>query len=53
MPERQLEDIAAWGGAHGYEALGVAAWPVWGASPEKVKAGVEIAHRTLRPLLVR
>jgi sugar phosphate isomerase/epimerase len=27
MPERKLEDIAAWAGAHGYEALEVAAWP--------------------------
>jgi sugar phosphate isomerase/epimerase len=27
--------------------------PVWGGSPEKVEAGLEIAHRTLRPLLVR
>jgi sugar phosphate isomerase/epimerase len=27
--------------------------PVWGGSPEKVEAGLEIAQRTLRPLLVR
>jgi sugar phosphate isomerase/epimerase len=27
--------------------------PVWGGSPELVEAGLEIAHRTLRPLLVR
>ncbi|HEY4097444.1 MAG TPA: sugar phosphate isomerase/epimerase [Baekduia sp.] len=27
MPERKLEDIAAWAGAHGYEALELAAWP--------------------------
>jgi sugar phosphate isomerase/epimerase len=27
--------------------------PVWGGSPDKVEAGLEIAHRTLRPLLVR
>ena len=27
--------------------------PVWGGDEEKVKAGLEIAHRTLRPLIVR
>ena len=27
--------------------------PVWGGTEEKVKVGLEIAHRTLRPLLVR
>jgi sugar phosphate isomerase/epimerase len=27
MPERRLEDIAAWAGANGYEALEIAAWP--------------------------
>jgi sugar phosphate isomerase/epimerase len=27
--------------------------PVWGGDEERVKAGLEIAHRTLRPLLVR
>lgn len=27
--------------------------PVWGGTEERVKAGLEIAHRTLRPLLVR
>ncbi len=27
MPERPLEDVAAWAGAHGYEALELAAWP--------------------------
>jgi sugar phosphate isomerase/epimerase len=26
--------------------------PVWGGSPERVEAGLEIAHRNLRPLLV-
>ncbi|MBO1334565.1 sugar phosphate isomerase/epimerase [Streptomyces sp. VRA16 Mangrove soil] len=26
--------------------------PVWGGTPEKVTQGLEIAHRTLRPLLV-
>lgn len=27
--------------------------PVWGGTEEKVKVGLEIAHQTLRPLLVR
>jgi sugar phosphate isomerase/epimerase len=27
--------------------------PVWGGDEERVKAGLDIAHRTLRPLLVR
>ena len=27
--------------------------PVWGGSEDSVKAGLEVAHRTLRPLLVR
>jgi sugar phosphate isomerase/epimerase len=27
--------------------------PVWGGTEEKVEVGLEIAHRTLRPLLVR
>jgi sugar phosphate isomerase/epimerase len=27
--------------------------PVWGGTEDKVKAGLEIAHRTLRPLIVR
>jgi len=27
--------------------------PVWGGSEDHVKAGLEVAHRTLRPLLVR
>ena len=27
--------------------------PVWRGDEEKVKAGLEIAHRTLRPLIVR
>jgi sugar phosphate isomerase/epimerase len=27
--------------------------PVWGGDPERVKAGLEVAHRTLRPLIVR
>lgn len=26
--------------------------PVWGGTPDKVRTGLEIAHRTLRPLLV-
>ena len=33
MPERSLEDIAAWAGAHGYEALELAAWPGEGNRP--------------------
>ncbi|HEY4278585.1 MAG TPA: hypothetical protein VGM91_10215 [Conexibacter sp.] len=136
MPERLLEEIAAWAGANGYEALELAAWPtrgdrpftashvavdafdareaervrgtlaehgltlsaratapwemgwwryripglgevdfrryvdtlyaggyegvlsvehedpVWGGTPEKVEQGLELAHRTLRPLVV-
>ena len=33
MPERSLEDIAAWAGANGYEALELAAWPALGDRP--------------------
>ena len=33
MPERSLEDIAAWAGANGYEALELAAWPQLGDRP--------------------
>ena len=33
MPERSLEDIAAWAGANGYEALELAAWPSLGDRP--------------------
>jgi len=33
MPERSLQDIAAWAGAHGYEALELAAWPQLGDRP--------------------
>ena len=33
MPERSLEEIAAWAGAHGYEALELAAWPQLGDRP--------------------
>ena len=33
MPERPLEDIAAWAGANGYEALELAAWPWLGDRP--------------------
>jgi sugar phosphate isomerase/epimerase len=27
--------------------------PVWGGDEDRVKAGLEVAHRTLRPLIVR
>ena len=33
MPERSLEDVAAWAGANGYEALELAAWPQLGDRP--------------------
>jgi sugar phosphate isomerase/epimerase len=33
MPDRSLEDIAAWAGAHGYETLELAAWPQLGDRP--------------------
>jgi sugar phosphate isomerase/epimerase len=33
LPDRSLGDIAAWAGAHGYEALEVAAWPALGDRP--------------------
>jgi len=33
MPERPLEDVARWAGAHGYEALELAAWPTIGDRP--------------------
>jgi sugar phosphate isomerase/epimerase len=33
MPERSLEEIAGWAGAHGYEALELAAWPALGDRP--------------------
>src|SRR4051812_42360750 len=33
MPERSLEDVAAWAGQNGYEALELAAWPHLGDRP--------------------
>lgn len=33
MPERPLEQVAAFAGAHGYEALELAAWPTIGDRP--------------------
>lgn len=33
MPERSLEEVARWAGAHGYEALELAAWPQLGDRP--------------------
>lgn len=33
LPGRRLDQIAAWAGEHGYEALEVAAWPDLGARP--------------------
>ena len=33
MPERSLEQVAAWAGANGYEALELAAWPTLGDRP--------------------
>jgi sugar phosphate isomerase/epimerase len=33
MPERDLADIAAWAGEHGFEALELAAWPKLGDRP--------------------
>ena len=33
MPERSLEEVATWAGAHGYEALELAAWPQLGDRP--------------------
>ena len=33
MPERRLDEIAAWAGSHGYEALELAAWPALGDRP--------------------
>lgn len=33
MPERPLEAVARWAGAHGYEALELAAWPTIGDRP--------------------
>src|SRR4051794_22692725 len=33
MPERSLEEVAAWAGEHGYEALELAAWPQLGDRP--------------------
>src|SRR4051812_49437023 len=33
MPERSLEEVAAWAGANGYEALELAAWPQLGDRP--------------------
>jgi hypothetical protein len=33
MPERSLEDIAAWAAGAGYEALELAAWPSIGDRP--------------------
>ncbi|MDO8209418.1 sugar phosphate isomerase/epimerase [Conexibacter sp. CPCC 206217] len=33
MPERSLDQVAAWAGANGYEALELAAWPTLGDRP--------------------
>jgi len=33
MPERSLEEVAAWAGGHGYQALELAAWPSIGERP--------------------
>jgi sugar phosphate isomerase/epimerase len=33
MPERSLEQVAAWASEHGYEALELAAWPTIGERP--------------------
>ena len=33
MPDRSLEEIAAWAGLNGYEALELAAWPHLGDRP--------------------
>ncbi len=33
MPERSLEQVAAWAGGNGYEALELAAWPTIGDRP--------------------
>jgi sugar phosphate isomerase/epimerase len=33
MPERELPEIAAWAGEHGFEALELAAWPSLGDRP--------------------
>ena len=33
MPERSLEEVAAWAGEHGFEALELAAWPRLGDRP--------------------
>jgi sugar phosphate isomerase/epimerase len=33
MPERELDEIAAWAGDHGYQALELAAWPRLGDRP--------------------
>lgn len=33
MPERSLEEVAAWAGGHGYDALELAAWPRLGDRP--------------------
>ena len=56
MPERSLEEIAAWAGANGYEALELAAWPHLGDRPftaSHVKADVfddAEAERVREPL---
>ena len=56
MPERSLEDIAAWARANGYEALELAAWPHLGDRPftaSHVKADAfdqAEAERVLRAL---
>ena len=60
MPERSLEEIAAWAAANGYEALELAAWPHLGDRPftashiraEAVNTGLRLAHTDLRPLVV-
>ena len=56
MPERSLEDIAAWAAANGYEALELAAWPSFGdrpftASHVKADAFDEAEQRRVRTAL--
>ena len=52
MPERSLEDIAAWAGAHGYDRLEIAAWPreTAGRSPPAISPSKAEAER-VRSLL--
>lgn len=61
LPDEDLAGIAAWAAGQGYQALEVAADgvlsvehedPVWGGTPDRVRTGLQVAFRTLSPLII-